>query len=288
MQRRADASEEAAGFRRHGAGGCTLVVVEPFERAALGLGLLEPGGLERALARGGGARGRAATAVLPLEGREERLHLRAVRHGGLLAPLWGDRIADPRRPLRELRVTARLRERGAPVPRPALVAARRLAGPFWRAALATVHEEDSCDGIAFLHRESDPERLRDAAAAAGRATRRLHDAGARHRDLHVGNLLLRRRDGGFECWILDLDRARLGEPAGPARRAAELARLYRSLANRQLATRVGDAGCAAFFDAYVAGDDGLRRALLAQLPRQRRRLALRRWVRRLTGRAAPR
>jgi len=282
MLRRADASPPPAEeLRALRAGACRLLVAAPFEEVARGLGLLEPGGLERLLAQASGPRGRASTAVVALEGRSERLHLRPVLHGGALAGLWGDRLLGLRRPSEELRTNARLRARGAPVPRPVLVAGHRRGGPFWRAALATLHEENSLDGVAFLGSEPQPERLLRACAAAGSAVRALHDAGGRHRDLHVKNVLVREAGSETQALLIDLDRARLVPELRPRARMAEIMRLYRSLVKRGLDAAVGREGCQAFFSAYTAGDAGLGAALLAQLPRERRRLALHRLGHRL-------
>src|SRR5262245_35156396 len=127
--------------------GCVRLWVEAsLAGPALELGLLEPAGMERLLSRGGGAPGRGATAVLQLPGRAERLQLRALRRGGALARLRSDRLLGLARPLEELRVTAWLAGTGAPVARPALVVARRW-GSGWRAALGTLHEEATQDGV---------------------------------------------------------------------------------------------------------------------------------------------
>src|SRR5262249_18956366 len=55
-----------------------------------------------------------------------------------------------------------------------------------------------------------------AAAAAGRALRRFHDLGGRHRDLHAGNLLLRETEACAEALLVDLDRACCGAPPAAA------------------------------------------------------------------------
>jgi tRNA A-37 threonylcarbamoyl transferase component Bud32 len=250
-----------------------LCVSAEFEHAARALGLLAPGGLERALAAGRGPRGRARTAIVALPGRRERLHLRPLRHGGWLRVVFGDRWLRLSRPRRELRALARLREAGAPVPVPVLVAARRRRG-FYRAALATLYEEGTRDGIALLASRPDAAVRRRAAAAAGSAVRALHDAGASHADLHVGNLLFRERGDRVEALVVDLDRARVAPPLDARARMAELMRLHRSLVKRGLLGDVGPRGCARFFAAYTAGDRALRRELLRQLPRERTRLAL--------------
>jgi 3-deoxy-D-manno-octulosonic acid kinase len=280
MQRRAELS--AAGFRTLAAGGRLLAVAEPWERAALALGLLEPGGAERLLARASGPRGRAPTAVLDLVPGGERLHLRRVMHGGWLAPVWGERLLGAGRALHELEVAAALHARGAPVPRPVLAVAWR-RGACVSAAIGTAYQEGALDAAAFLRGAPSRERMLRAASAAGRAVRALHDAGGRHRDLHVGNLLLREGELEVAAWVVDLDRARLVPEVSPARRAAELARLYRSLETRGLLGAVGEAGCHAFVSGYTGEDRSLLAALREFAPRQRRRLALRRRWRGLIG-----
>jgi hypothetical protein len=233
--------------------------------------------VERAL-RGSAERGRAATAILALPDRTERIHLRPVRHGGLLAPLWGESIWGIARPAAELRDTARLIEAGAPVPRPVLVAAHRARGPLWSAVVGTIHVENARDGMAWLTARPAREDLLRGARAAGAAIRRFHDAGGSHADLQIKNVLFRARDGETDAIVIDLDRVRAGRPPPPARRMRELMRLVRALHKRGVAEQVGRRGCSAALSAYCAGDRALRRALLAHLPRERRRLARHAWL----------
>jgi tRNA A-37 threonylcarbamoyl transferase component Bud32 len=192
----------------------------------------------------------------------------------VLGPLLGGTLLGPGRPFRELVATARLRAAGAPVPEPAFALAWR-RGLAWNAAIATRLEPDARDALAFL--ESGPERrtLHRALAAAGRAVRRFHDAGGAHPDLHVKNLLLRERNGGFECVVIDLDRVRIVRALEPTARAAALARLERSLRKHGLVAAAGGArGRAAFLHAYLAGDRSLRGPLLGRLRVARRCAAL--------------
>jgi hypothetical protein len=249
-----------------------LLVAQPFAAAAQRLGLPAPHAFDALLRSAGGASGRARTAIVALPGCDARMHVRPVQHGGWLGPLWGRRLFGLARPVEELRVTARLGAAGAAVPRPVLVAGARRSGPLWEAAVATVHEEGSCDGVALLATKPGREALRAAASAAGRAVRCFHDAGGRHADLHVKNLLFRPAAGGFDVIVIDLDRARAGSAPDASRRMAELMRLYRSLVKRGLLEIVGARGCAAFFAAYTGGDLALRRELRTHLPRERRRL----------------
>ncbi len=261
------------GFVERRAGRVRLVVDASLGTALESLGLLAPDAWARWERTASGSEGRGATVVLePREG--ERLLVRRVLHGGMLGPLLGASLLGLARPLRELAGTALLRSRGAPVPRPAFVWGERRLGPFYRAAVATCLEEESLDALGFL--ESSPSRARTlrAAGAAGRAIRRLHDAGGRHADLHIKNLLLREHEVETECIVIDLDRIRVAEPLGPRRRMQELMRLMRSLLKRRVLAIVGPRGVARFFGAYVGRDRELRRALLTHLPRERLRLAL--------------
>lgn len=251
-----------------------LVVCAPWQGPVRQLGLLAPGGLERWLASAPSAgEGRAATALAPLPGGGVRVVVRRLRHGGWLGSLLGDRYLDGERAARELGATAQLRARGAPVPEPvfALAVAR---GPFWALALATLYEEGAVDALAFLASGPDEARVLRAAAAFGAAVRRFHDAGGRHADLHVKNLLLRETRAGADAIVIDLDRGIAGAPPGPERRARELGRLWRSLTKRKVAEQVGERGVAAFLAAYCAGDRALREALGRHLPAERRRAAL--------------
>jgi tRNA A-37 threonylcarbamoyl transferase component Bud32 len=265
------------GFERYRRGTRCLVVDAAFADAVRRLGLLEPGVLEDLIQRGSRAGGRSRNSVLPLPGRTERLHLRPFHHGGLLGELWGDRLLGLGRPLSELRVSARLRAAGVPLARPLLVAGHRRAGLLSRAVVGSLHEEAAIDGAAFLAAQPDAARLLRAARVTGAAVRCLHEAGGRHPDLHVGNILLREHAGGTDALLVDFDRARVGERPGPRARMMEIMRLYRSLLKRGLLETAGAAGCRAFLAGYDGGDRTLRRALLRHLPRERRRIAVHRW-----------
>ncbi len=248
-----------------------LVVRSEWHAAVHGLGLLEPGGLERWIeAAPSGGVGRAHTARVGIPDGGPHVVVRRLRHGGLLGGVLGDRYLGPTRVLRELEVTAGLRAAGAPVPDPVLALAQR-RGLGFTLALATVFEASTVDALAFLSDAPPPERIERAAAAAGSAVRRFHDAGGHHPDLHVKNLLLRESDTHTEAIVIDLDRGRLAAPPTPRERAATLGRLWRSLLKRHVAEPVGARGAAAFLAAYCGGDHELREALVQRLPAERRK-----------------
>ncbi len=269
------ARETPRGFHRLRKGRVELVVAVELEASARALGLLEEDALERAFASPGG-HGRAPTALLEIAPGGPRLHVRRLVHGGLLGPLLRTAFLGLERPVTELRVTQRLREAGAPVARPALALGRRLLGPLRACAVATYFEEEARDAAAFLAATEERGAVLRAAAAAGDAVRRFHDAGGRHADLHVKNLLLRESAGRLACVVVDLDKARMASDATPAERMAELMRLFRSLVKWDLLQRVGERGCARFFSAYCADDRRLRAAMRRRLRAELRRVAVHR------------
>ena len=262
---------ETVLIERH-APGRRLLVAEEFAQAVAALGLPEPEAAAALFAHGRAGSGRAATAVVALPGHPGRLHLRAVRHGGWLREVLGGALAGTARPEAELRATAALRVRSAPVPQPVLAAGWRVAGVFWAGCVGTLHVEDSRDGIAFLSANPrEVERLNFAEAAAS-AIRDFHDAGGRHPDLHLGNLLLCGPRAEARVLVIDLDRAVAGVPSDPSTRMRELMRLQRSVEKRGFERSLGPRARARFFSAYTRGDRALRRALWANLPRELRAL----------------
>lgn len=80
---------------------------------------------------------------------------------------------------------------------------------------------------AGLEREQFPQvDVDQLLVALGRTLRKMHDANIWHRDVSVGNLLVSYGNGsGPEIFILDLNRARIGQSLGVHRRTRDLCRL---------------------------------------------------------------
>lgn len=148
--------------------------------------------------------------------------LRRYLRGGMLRHFNRSRYLytglDRTRPWREWRVSRELWLAGLPVPQP-LAAAVERRGTIYRGALLTARIENA-------------RTLNQAATELGTADwRRLgtliaefSQAGLVHRDLNAGNILI---DDQSAFWLIDFDRASLGDHPGPKR--AMLKRLLRSL-----------------------------------------------------------
>jgi 3-deoxy-D-manno-octulosonic acid kinase len=172
----------------------------------------------------GEAQGRgAALIVRALDGAGSWV-LRHYRRGGWVARLTPDRYVwtglEQTRAWREWRLTARLRELGLPVPEP--IAARVIRrGRVYTADLITRLIPEAETLAAILRSRALPAA---AWSRLGAMLRRLHEAGVRHDDINVSNILLR-ADGSFH--MIDFDRAAIVAPG--AWRERNLARFHRSL-----------------------------------------------------------
>jgi len=212
-----------------------------------------------------------------IAGARGPLLVRPYRKGGLLRHVRGRLFRGSWRPLSELVLHRQLAAAGVPVAEAVgCVVQRRLSG--WRGFLLTREEEGACDLEAWLY--AGPQRGKFAPAGvlqrAGRAVRRLHDAGVSHPDLHPKNLLLLRSG---DVLLIDLDRAPLSPgPLPEPQRLANLARLGRAIEKHRLrGLRVGRRQVLRFLEGYA----GSPAAAHAWLERVRARVRRHLWLRRL-------
>jgi len=202
----------------HGAALTCLTECEAALREALGAGTLHAWAASRPERRELRGRG-AAYAVTLSDGRTDVV-VRHSRHGGLLAPLTGDRFLAPTRAPRELATSLALREASVRTPEVVATVVYR-AGPLLRRAdVATRLVPDARDLGDTIGAVPDDAWMAPTASLL----RALAAAGARHPDLNLKNVLLSRD----EAWVLDVDVVVLGTPPNEAARA-NWARLERSL-----------------------------------------------------------
>jgi hypothetical protein len=220
-------------------------------REALARGTLYDYAAGQYAARESGARllmGRApafAVALPPAGGQRLRVVVRRSHHGGLLAPLTGDRFLTPTRAPRELRASLRLRELGVRTP-DVVAYALYGAGPLLRRAdVATREIAEGRDLAAVLTDNADVAVDSIGRAARGAVIgavaellRSLTTAGARHPDLNAKNVLLAPSGGASPiAYVLDVDRVVFAAAGSRGVTEANLRRLGRSL--RKLRARSG-------------------------------------------------
>ena len=213
------------GYRTSQRNRAKLVAHVELEPELKRAGLDQPAGWETRLTHPAAGSGRGATSLLELScGRVVRL--KRLRRGGATARLWRDHFAGEGRPLDNLRVSVEAAGRGVATPRVlALLIVCGVRG-LVRAWLAIEELQDTVD-LQSCFRSDRPPTPAELAAALG-VVHRMHDLGLEHRDLNLGNLLIR-RNGVPQAFVIDLDRARLhAGPLGFRARQRALRRLERS------------------------------------------------------------
>jgi hypothetical protein len=175
--------------------------------------------------------GRGPAYAIRLPHTALRVVVRHNRHGGLLAPLTGDRFLAPTNAPLELALAMRLAAAG--VSTPAVIGYAVYGTRILRRADVVTEEVGSATDLgAVLVTGTADERSR-----AWRLTyallQSLARAGARHHDLNAKNILI--PSTGDSALVLDVDRVVFGEPGDPsiargnADRLARSARKFRSL-----------------------------------------------------------
>lgn len=171
--------------------------------------------------------GRGIAFAVPLPGAIEQVVVRHNRHGGAFARFTGDLFRVPTRAPLELEASERLRNAG--VQTPAILGYALYPAPagFCRSDVMTREVTDSFDFSAAIMSDDAALRSRAILAAASLVST-LSEAGARHHDLNVKNILLREfNDDALDPFVLDVDRVEFIATADDAREA-NLARLLRS------------------------------------------------------------
>lgn len=193
---------------------------------------LESGTLYEFAARHEEARslaGRGVAYAVPLP-NGERVVVRHNRHGGLLAPITGDRFFAPTRAPYELAVALRLARNGVPTPAIIAYAVYPAGLLLHRSDVASREVRDAADlGAILTHWE--PAERRAALDATAVLVGTLSACGARHHDLNVKNVLLARvpgRQPGLTAYVLDVDRVEFGRPGDSRITELNLQRLMRS------------------------------------------------------------
>jgi len=252
------------GLVAEGTGRCLLVARPQHLPALVHAGLRDPATWDRACAAGAvGGRGRTGKVEV-----DSRLVLRVkrMRRGGIARGLWRDHFLGTRRLVANLAVPLAALQRGVATVEPIGLLVKRGPLGLRRAWLATVDVSAAASLAERLASETPP--AREELERVLSAIRGMHDRGVDHRDLNLGNVLLRSGAAGSEPLVIDLDCARLHSGPLPLRsRARALRRLERSavklLGNAPVVSGIDLRRF--WYEAYASGDV----ALAARLDRAR-------------------
>jgi hypothetical protein len=204
----------------------TLLVRQDLRERLLKLGLDAPEGWNRLLSSVSTAAGRGGIARIELPSGE-RLVLKKLLRGGLAGELRRELFVGRSRLLGNLHLPAEARLRGVPTAAPAALLLVPASGGHFRGWLAMEEISGARDLLALYASGGSPSE--SEMRAAMRAVHRMHDAGLVHRDLNLGNLLVRGEGEACEGFVVDLDGAELRDrPLTPKWRLRALRRIERS------------------------------------------------------------
>lgn len=174
--------------------------------------------------------GRGVVYVAELDECATTVAVRHAWHGGLFAPLTGDRFLVPTRAPREAAVSLTLGERGIETPE-VLAYALYPAGPgLRRVDVCTRYVANAWDFSAVLSGLAHGLERGAAERAIVALLGRLARAGVVHPDLNVKNILLEPRDGSAPvAWLLDVDVVEFHDGVPRSIMQRNLARLERSI-----------------------------------------------------------
>lgn len=193
--------------------------------------------------------GRLPLSGIRVPGHAQVLLVKSIRRGGVLGPLLGGRLPLARI-AREIALSREFAGLGIPTPRvlAARIEASHLPGVARRVD-SVMEWVDGVDLATWLIRRPPRAVQRQVLARAGVVVARMHAAGIDHQDLNLRNLLV---DRGGQVHLLDLGDSRR---TARDRRAANLARLYRSVVKAGcavLGVNRGDIAC--FLRGYADGE----------------------------------
>lgn len=215
-------------FVRFTVGGAEVVCAEHVAdgvRAALGSGSLyrfaERAPDSRRLA------GRGVVYAVQLPHCGERIVVRHNHHGGMFAALTRDVFRPPTRAPHELATSERLHDAGVPTPMMLGYVTYRTFANLVRVDVFSREIPDSVD-LSSVLLAPQPHDIVKAWSATRRLVRALAEAGVRHHDLNVKNILLQASPTGtLDAYVLDVDRVEFTSDRDAANEA-NIARLMRS------------------------------------------------------------
>ncbi len=178
--------------------------------------------------------GRSVAYAVPLPQDELCVVVRRSTHGGLLAPLTRDLFLTPTRAPRELRTSLRLDRLGIPTPE-VLAIATYIAGPLLRRADVVTREIANGQDLDEALRDApNANARREMLEAAGRLLAAMAEAGVRHPDLNLKNILVAPDENeDQQAWVLDVDRVWFEDPSAGRAADANMRRLARSARKRR-------------------------------------------------------
>lgn len=193
--------------------------------------------------------------VLLIKGKQGVVAVRKYRHGGLLRCLTGDCFFFGARPFQEVAVTEEVKSAGVPTLDILAAIMERERSGWYRGYLITRYLSAATDLISYLNNEPEGKRRKAVIENAGKAVKKMHQAGIYHADLHLKNFLVE----GTRVYLIDFDKSEVLPRLKPSKRMKNLKRLDRSAEKlKRLGLPLTRRDKGTFCRAYTSGDTEIR------------------------------
>ena len=215
----------------------TIIVKNDWKEKLLTVGIAGPDFfVKQSLLKEENYFGRGALKVIAIPGEaNERIVIRHFQRGGMIRKLIPDLYCGASRPLQELWVGYRAREKGVPFADIVAACHTKIFGKLHRGDLATREIKDGKDLAAYLADLGQPltrEKVlekRKVIKVAGELVRVMHEAGIFHGDLNLKNIILQTTSSqNIKGFLIDFDKSFIRSPLKGKQRIRNLLRLNRS------------------------------------------------------------
>ncbi len=218
-----------SGYSKVEKGGVIVILADSYRDKLLEAGIADPDVMikQASPVETPGGRGK----VYSISPGGVKLVIRHYEHGGFFRKVLGDLFLGAWRPLKELALTRRAFSMGLPVPESIAVCMKKQLGIFTRSWFISKEIRGAVEiAVLFAGTGMEPvsEKRKLLYAVAG-AIRVMHDRGLYHNDLNLGNILARKKDEGYEVFIVDLDKSVFRKELSINQRVKNLSRLNRSV-----------------------------------------------------------
>ena len=214
-----------------------VIVKDDWKEKLLTIGIADPDFfLKQSFPKEENYFGRGALKIIVLPGEaNERIFIRHFQRGGMIQKLIPDLYLGTSRPLKELWVGYRAREKGVPCAEIIAACHTKVFWKFHRGDLVTREIKDGKDLPAYLAELKRPlkkEKIfekRSVIKKVGEAMRLMHEAGIFHGDLNLKNIILQTVDPkNIKCYLIDFDKSFFRSHLKKRLKTRNLLRLNRS------------------------------------------------------------
>jgi len=269
-----------------------IIVKDDWKEKLLSAGITDPDFfLKQSFPKEENYFGRGALKIIAIPGEaNERIVIRHFQRGGMIHKLIPDLYFGTSRPLKELWVGYRAREKGVPTADIVAACHTKVFGKFHQGDLVTREIKEGKDFATYLKEIRQPltrEKIvekRSVIKVVGALVRSMHEAGIFHGDLNLKNIILQTTDPqNIKGYLIDFDKSFLRSHLKENLRTRNLLRLNRSAEKfKKQGLPITRTDALRFLSAYFQNLPDLKARVKDLSKQYKRHMRFHRWGRKLS------